>query len=180
MGSRDYLKLGDWNAICDRCGFKFKASELKPSWDNLMVCEECWEPRHPSDFYRGIQSNQSVPWTRPEQDDSSGTAVDGRTTGYVGPSTNVNDADKTLTVGTDPAIQIWNTALTADRTVTLERTGASARDRFEIYRTGGGAFTLIINDLATIHTVPANINEVVVVEYNGTSWQVMYITQLGL
>ena len=36
---RERLVRGDWNAICDRCGFKFKASELKKTWDNLYVCD---------------------------------------------------------------------------------------------------------------------------------------------
>jgi len=66
MGSRDYLKLGDWNIICDRCGAKFKASECRFDWQNLLVCDNCWEPRHPQDFVKGIPDNQSVPFTRPD------------------------------------------------------------------------------------------------------------------
>lgn len=63
-------RLGDWNAICDVCGFKMKASELKDRWDGLKVCEEDWEPRHPSDLYRAPTTPESiVPWTRPEQAD---------------------------------------------------------------------------------------------------------------
>lgn len=63
------LKWGDWNAICDCCGFKFKASELRERWDGLMVCPEDWESRHPQDFLRVRGDNPSVPWTRPESDD---------------------------------------------------------------------------------------------------------------
>ena len=69
MGSRDFFKLGDWNAICDRCGFKRKASEMKLEWDGLRVCSECWEPRHPQDFVRGVPDNQAVAWTRPPPPD---------------------------------------------------------------------------------------------------------------
>jgi len=49
-GSRDYYRHGDQNAICDRCGFKFKLSELMKTWDGYMVDSLCFEPRHPRDF----------------------------------------------------------------------------------------------------------------------------------
>ena len=61
---------GDWNAICDRCGFKFKASELRKTWDGWMVCGKDWEARHPQDFIRSRPDKQSVPWSRPEKTDS--------------------------------------------------------------------------------------------------------------
>ena len=44
---------GNHWGICDRCGFAYRASELKKTWDGLFVCEEDWEPRHPQDFVRG-------------------------------------------------------------------------------------------------------------------------------
>jgi len=66
MGRADYLKLGDWNAICDRCGFKYKASQLKAEWTGLRVCSQCWERRHPQDYVRGVYDKQAPPWTRPE------------------------------------------------------------------------------------------------------------------
>lgn len=40
---KTYLRLGDWNAICDVCGQKYKASQLMKRWDGLMVCKEDWE-----------------------------------------------------------------------------------------------------------------------------------------
>jgi hypothetical protein len=69
MGARDYYKKGDWNAICDVCGFKRKASEMKMRWDGIMCCPEDWEPRQPQDFVRGVPDDQTVPWTRPEPPD---------------------------------------------------------------------------------------------------------------
>lgn len=69
MGKRDYYKRGDWNAICDRCGIKYKASELKMEWDNLFVCDDCWEVRHPQDFVRGLRDDQTVPIARPRPPD---------------------------------------------------------------------------------------------------------------
>ena len=77
------LSLGDWNALCDVCGFKFKSCDLKKRWDGLYVCKEDWEPRHPSDFYKGPKEDTSILWSRPEQTDNEtvggNTAVDGST-----------------------------------------------------------------------------------------------------
>ena len=71
MGRSDFWSSGDYNAICDRCGFKFKFSELKKEWDGLYVCTAngCWEPRQPQDFVRGVNDHQSVPVSRPENPD---------------------------------------------------------------------------------------------------------------
>lgn len=69
MPNADFLDLGNWNAICDRCGSKFKASRLRKTWDNLMCCEKCWEPRQPQDFARGIPDDMSVPWSRGPTED---------------------------------------------------------------------------------------------------------------
>lgn len=56
---------GTWATICDRCGFRFPSNELKPEWTGLMVCGQCWEPRHPQDFVKAIPDEQAPPWTRP-------------------------------------------------------------------------------------------------------------------
>ena len=34
-------------ALCDRCSFEFKLSELKEEWTGFKVCSECYEPKHP-------------------------------------------------------------------------------------------------------------------------------------
>lgn len=81
--NQNTLELGDWNTLCDVCGFKFKASDLKERWDGLMVCHDDWEPRHPSDFFRARKEDQSVPWSRPED---AGTE-DGPTYTYTPPGT---------------------------------------------------------------------------------------------
>lgn len=62
---KNYLIPGDYNALCDSCGRKFKASQLKRRWDGLMVCEEDYELRHPQDFLRVQRERISVPWARP-------------------------------------------------------------------------------------------------------------------
>lgn len=61
--------LGQWNCICDRCGFQFKSAELKKEWTGRMVCGGCWEPRHPQDLIR-VRAETAVPdWTRPKPED---------------------------------------------------------------------------------------------------------------
>ena len=61
---------GDWIGMCDVCGRKFKASSLRQRWDGLKVDDDCWEPRQPQDFVRGVADYQAPPFTRPEQQDS--------------------------------------------------------------------------------------------------------------
>jgi hypothetical protein len=56
----------EYSALCDVCKFKFKASQLRLRWDGLQVCKWDWEPRHPSDFYRGRNDSHKLPWTRPD------------------------------------------------------------------------------------------------------------------
>ena len=65
-----FFKSGSYNTICDVCGFKYKASDLKMRWDGLMVCERDWEIRHPQELIRPIQDQNKLPWTRPESNDS--------------------------------------------------------------------------------------------------------------
>ena len=65
QGDQDYLKLGDWNACCDVCGFKFKASQLQRRWDGYMVCAADYEQRHPQDLIKLKPDRQAVPWARP-------------------------------------------------------------------------------------------------------------------
>lgn len=60
---------GDWNAVCDVCGFEFKASQLRKRWDGYRVCSKDWEQRHPQDFIRGKPERNRVPWARQETPD---------------------------------------------------------------------------------------------------------------
>lgn len=66
MAKRQTTLGKDWNAVCDVCGFTFKASQLKKRWDGVMVCENDWEMRHPQDFIKVPRPEQPVPWSRPE------------------------------------------------------------------------------------------------------------------
>jgi len=67
------FKLGRWKVVCDRCGFHYHNTQLRLEWTGLRVCHgpgtnNCWEPRHPQDYVRGVRDGQSPPWTRPEPD----------------------------------------------------------------------------------------------------------------
>lgn len=66
---RNYYVPGEWNAICEICGFQHKASELRKNWKGQRVCPKDFETRHPQDLIRPRADNPSVPWTRPEADD---------------------------------------------------------------------------------------------------------------
>lgn len=66
LGPADYYKPGDYNALCDVCGFKFKASQLRRRWDGYQVCATDYEERHPQDLLRSKPEKQAVPWSRPE------------------------------------------------------------------------------------------------------------------
>lgn len=54
----------DVAADCDRCKFRFYSSELQKTWEGLMCCSACWEPRHPQDFVRAVKDNFQVPDAR--------------------------------------------------------------------------------------------------------------------
>jgi hypothetical protein len=68
LGPKDYLKPGDWNAFCDECGFKFKASELRLRWDGCMCCKDDWELRNEQDFLRSMPEKPTTPFSRPRND----------------------------------------------------------------------------------------------------------------
>lgn len=66
---RNYLVLGEWNVVCQRCGLKYKSSMLKKEWDGLMVCEQCWEPKHPQLMIKVPEEKIAPPWKSPEATD---------------------------------------------------------------------------------------------------------------
>ena len=67
---------GQYNGICDLCGRKRKASELKMTWDNFFVCADtCWQPRHPQDFVEGRADDQTVPIVRANVPQTMGTTT---------------------------------------------------------------------------------------------------------
>ena len=69
-GRADYLLLGDWNAVCEMCGRKRKASMLVKNWQGGWRCPEHNEPRQPQDFVRATPDTQTPPWAQPMPADS--------------------------------------------------------------------------------------------------------------
>lgn len=72
---------GQWNVICARCGFKYKARQLRMEWTGLRVCSGtgtngCWEPRHPQDHVRGRKDKQTPEWVQPEPADVESVVTD--------------------------------------------------------------------------------------------------------
>ncbi|WP_213775116.1 hypothetical protein [Bradyrhizobium sp. dw_78] len=67
MADDKHYVPGDFYRICDRSGFKVRASATMKEWDNLIVRNKSWEPRQPQDFVRGVPDNQNVPEPRPRQ-----------------------------------------------------------------------------------------------------------------
>lgn len=66
---RNFLELGKWNVLCDRCGLQFKNTALRDEWTGLKVCKDCWETRHPQTLIRVPKDDSSTPWSRPEPTD---------------------------------------------------------------------------------------------------------------
>ena len=64
-GRADFYQSGGWNVVCYECGRKRKAAQMRRHWEGYWVCPEHWEPRQPQDFVRGMQDEQTPPWTQP-------------------------------------------------------------------------------------------------------------------
>lgn len=95
-------RSGDFYRICDRSGFKVRASETVREWNGLIVRRQDYEERHPQDFVRGRMDRQMVPDARPEPVDNilgplttttTAAAVAGTTTLSVALSTRMEGGD---------------------------------------------------------------------------------------
>jgi hypothetical protein len=102
---KNYLELGNWNGLCDSCGRKFKALDLRRRWDGLMVCAEDYEIRHPSDFLRVQREKIAVDFSRPPPTEDT----------FIGPSCSVSDTTGRANVGTADCarveylpVQVWD------------------------------------------------------------------------
>lgn len=81
--------------------------------------------------------------------------------------TNWGDSDATLTVGASFTTNIWQSALTVNRTVTLSSTGAYSGAKFRITRAAGatGVSTLDVGGLKSLA-----VSQWCDVEYTGANW----------
>ena len=67
MAYKRYWKPGTSLGICDRCGRLYTNDRLKLEWTGLLVCEGCWDYRHPQELIRSFPDTQSPPvYPRPE------------------------------------------------------------------------------------------------------------------
>ena len=73
-----YVK-GDYWMICDTCGFAYRKSQMKETWDKLWVCPEDWEPKHPQLSIHAKRDDQRVPVSRPDKDSQLGSTTVGTT-----------------------------------------------------------------------------------------------------
>lgn len=76
-------KKGSHWVICDRTGMAIRVEDAKEEWTGAIVAKEEWEPRHPQDYYRAKQDDQSPKGpTRPEPTDQeiTGLYIEG---GYI-------------------------------------------------------------------------------------------------
>ena len=63
--TKNYYVSGNWNAICDVCSKKIKASDAKQRWDGLIVCPSDFEHRHEQDYVKARTDKITVQYTRP-------------------------------------------------------------------------------------------------------------------
>jgi len=66
MGRSDFYDHGNHNMICQKCGQKYKRSEMREQWDHSWVCWYDYEERQPQDLLRGLPDRQSIEDPRPE------------------------------------------------------------------------------------------------------------------
>ncbi len=119
----------EYNAICDGCGRKFKASELRKRWDGYMMCKDDWEPRHSLDFYRVKNDSHQLPFSHPESEDidvspstnlfgatdpTAGTAID-YDFGTIWLNTSSGDAWFNIETPIDTGIHVWKNYRTGQR-----------------------------------------------------------------
>ena len=67
--SKNYYISGEFNLICDRCSEKIKAHKAKHEWTGFIVCDDCYETRHPQDFVKASIDKITTPFARPRPAD---------------------------------------------------------------------------------------------------------------
>lgn len=60
MSNKQTYRAGDHWVYCQRCASVERSSKVRKEWTGLIVCQECWEPRHEQDFVRARPENTSA------------------------------------------------------------------------------------------------------------------------
>jgi len=62
---------GKFFRLCDRCGFRYYNTETRKEPETgMIVCKDCYDPRHPQDYVKSKQDKQMVKDARPEPTDT--------------------------------------------------------------------------------------------------------------
>jgi len=59
-------RMGTYNAVCEVCGFQYKADEMRERYDGLFVCDADYENKHPLEYTKVIKEDQTVPRPAPD------------------------------------------------------------------------------------------------------------------
>jgi hypothetical protein len=60
---------GSIYVMCALCSLRFHRNECRYNWKGQIVCNDCWEPRHPQDYVRPVPDHQRALDARPEGTD---------------------------------------------------------------------------------------------------------------
>lgn len=107
MGA-NFLKLGQFNRISDRSGFKMKSGKTAKEWTNAIVGVDEWEPRNAQEFLRGIPDFMAAPDPRPEATDQFIT-VTGSSYSVATPAVPASGVPLINTTGDPVNVQITGT-----------------------------------------------------------------------
>lgn len=152
------------NGITEGVIVNFYSKQTPSSYEIQHVVGDDWSISigipNPYEIYNGASLIYKV--------DSYGNIISNNGKSFFNKvSADRGDNSVTLTVGTDTPIQLFNTTLTNNRTVTLSTTNAVNGDWFRIVRNGLGAKTL---DVGGLKVIPNSTAAFVDVMFNGTSW----------
>lgn len=65
---------------CQRCGFKYKYSELRDDGDtNLIVCASCYDEKHPAEEPISAKDNIALYRPAPDLDEAAANVITGDT-----------------------------------------------------------------------------------------------------
>ena len=145
MSLREIYSSGDWNTICDVCGRKYKNTDLRKRWDNLMVCSQDYEERQPQDFVRARADQIAVPWSRPEGAD---TFVPINYTTSIGETNNLSEIVSKYVTKIVPNKTIYVPDLATD-----EGLGLSFLGKYTLAGTGavvGFTHTLLLSESVNV------------------------------
>jgi hypothetical protein len=52
MGRKGIYKPGDYLVMCELCAINYYRSECRKNWKGQIVCDDCYEERHPQELIK--------------------------------------------------------------------------------------------------------------------------------